>query len=61
MTIVTMTPVGTTREQIVPHGHVKPRGDGIVTRCGGPALCRHCKREQEIMDAGHHPYVEPEV
>lgn len=31
------------------HGHVIPREDGVKARCGGPALCRQCALEQEIM------------
>lgn len=28
-----------------PHGHVTPRPDGVVARCGGPALCSQCRFE----------------
>ena len=27
------------------HGHVIPRTDGILSRCGGPAMCSVCKTE----------------
>lgn len=27
------------------HGHVKPRADGAVARCGGPAICKECALE----------------
>lgn len=27
------------------HGHVLPRADGAVARCGGPALCSACQKE----------------
>lgn len=27
------------------HGHVTPRPDGVLARCGGPALCSVCARE----------------
>lgn len=27
------------------HGHVYPRTDGVVARCGGPALCRGCAND----------------
>lgn len=29
------------------HGHVHPRPDGAVARCGGPALCGQCRAEKE--------------
>jgi hypothetical protein len=28
-----------------PHGHVVPRPDGMLARCGGPALCPACAQE----------------
>ncbi len=30
---------------IGPHGHVNPRPDGMVARCGGPRLCADCALE----------------
>lgn len=27
------------------HGHVWDRPDGVKARCGGPALCIHCRRD----------------
>jgi hypothetical protein len=27
------------------HGHVRPRQDGAVARCGGPAICPACRQE----------------
>lgn len=27
------------------HGHVHPRPDKVVARCGGPKLCEQCARE----------------
>lgn len=27
------------------HGHVTPRPDGMVARCGGPAICAQCALE----------------
>lgn len=32
------------------HGHVVPRPDGLVARCGGPALCSACR--DELDEAG---------
>lgn len=31
------------------HGHVIPRDDGHKARCGGPALCRECALEREVV------------
>lgn len=28
------------------HGHVWPRPDGSVARCGGPGLCPQCARDE---------------
>jgi hypothetical protein len=28
------------------HGHVTPNPDGVKARCGGPALCGVCAKEQ---------------
>jgi hypothetical protein len=27
------------------HGHVTPRPDGMLARCGGPQMCRECALE----------------
>lgn len=27
------------------HGHVRPRKDGCLARCGGPAMCKVCQQE----------------
>lgn len=37
---------------MISHGHVFPRSDGVRARCGGPALCAHCRVEQEAQTAG---------
>lgn len=29
------------------HGHVRPRPDGLVARCGGPEICSECREELE--------------
>lgn len=31
------------------HGHVIPRADGALARCGGPAICKVCRREEEAL------------
>lgn len=31
------------------HGLVRPRPDGVRTRCNGPELCQTCKLEREIV------------
>ncbi|MDH0287722.1 hypothetical protein N7414_01235 [Pseudomonas sp. GD04087] len=28
------------------HGHVTPRADGFLARCGGPGICKVCQAEQ---------------
>lgn len=28
------------------HGHVYPRADGIVAKCGGPGICKECNSDQ---------------
>jgi hypothetical protein len=30
------------------HGHVFPRADGLLSRCGGPAICSECAEEYRI-------------
>lgn len=32
------------------HGHVWKRPDGVVARCGGPAMCDKCRRDKLEMD-----------
>ena len=34
------------------HGHVVPRTDGLKARCGGPALCAECARDEAFYRAG---------
>ena len=31
------------------HGHVAPRPDGVLARCGGPALCPTCQLERHYL------------
>lgn len=33
------------------HGHVIPRADGARARCGGPAICTDCAKEQAELGA----------
>lgn len=33
------------------HGHVVPRMDGVLMKCGGPGLCEFCSAEQDAQDA----------
>lgn len=33
------------------HGHVYPRKDGALARCGGPALCSQCARDLARLNA----------
>jgi hypothetical protein len=33
------------------HGHITPRADGVKARCGGPAFCKTCQREQAANEA----------
>lgn len=32
------------------HGHVVPRLDGTVMRCGGPGICKTCQKERLLLD-----------
>lgn len=32
------------------HGHVYPRIDGSVTRCGGPSICSQCSIDQQRLN-----------
>lgn len=44
------------------HGHVVPRRNGAVARCGGPGLCETCQHEQRqvraVAEALHHRCLE---
>jgi hypothetical protein len=31
------------------HGHVWARPDGMVARCGGPAICQECRSHATLM------------
>jgi len=33
------------------HGHVTPRPDGAIAKCGGPAICSVCAAEMAQYDA----------
>lgn len=43
------------RAAISGHGHVWPRADGVMARCGGPALCPECARDQASKLAAESP------
>ena len=32
------------------HGHVFPREDGVIYRCGGPGLCSECSIDQAMAN-----------
>lgn len=32
------------------HGHVWPRPDGLIARCGGPGICKQCALDQAECD-----------
>lgn len=34
------------------HGHVTPNLDGSKARCGGPALCAECAKEEAALKRG---------
>lgn len=38
-------------QQEAGHGHITPRADGVVMKCGGPGLCAVCTAEQEAKGA----------
>lgn len=38
------------RGDLPKHGHVRPRCDGALARCGGPALCDVCEAEFSLED-----------
>lgn len=37
------------------HGHVTPNANGLVARCGGPAICAHCQFELAQLRAKSAP------
>lgn len=34
------------------HGHVFPRADGVLARCGGPGLCKECRADKLKKENG---------
>jgi hypothetical protein len=41
------------------HGHVFERPDGIVVRCGGPAMCKVCAADGTVKATGVVPGADP--
>ena len=41
------------------HGHVYPRPDGYLARCGGPHMCAECARDCVAMYMPAAPKPEP--
>lgn len=54
-----MVPVGTPPGEA--HGHVRPREDGTLMRCGGPNRCGACERELRALERGDLPTEFDEV
>lgn len=38
-------------------GHVYPRSDGVLARCGGPAICAECAKDRAQMLAEGPPHT----
>ncbi len=41
---------------IGPHGHITPRADGNLCRCGGPVFCVDCWKELQSLPSGERVY-----
>lgn len=41
------------------HGHVWPRPDRLLARCGGPPMCQGCAADQQRWGASGAPATEP--
>ena len=41
------------------HGHVTPRPDGAIARCGGPMMCGACARELAAKSGTEYVPIEP--
>jgi len=40
------------------HGHVLPRLDGVVARCGGPSICTVCAKEKAAWESERTAFVD---
>ena len=32
------------------HGHIFPRNDGFLARCGGPTICKECSMVDDVLE-----------
>lgn len=43
------------------HGHVYPRDDGVLARCGGPGICAKCSADQARKDSAAGSVILPKM